>query len=208
MYAIRSYYVLPGESFLMTNSIPQFFEPELMVAGDVPFEERRASLLETSRKFLDYYREQCLAQHRSGATGTQVVGCVTAMIDTLMRNLYRCITADWMMARTPEAALIAIGGYGRCELNPLSDIDLLFFCSDRQREHAEIIAQRMLYLLWDLNLEVGYSVRTAKECVNLSGQDLTIRTALLDARFLAGDETLYSDFQKQVMTAILRNNFV
>ncbi len=177
-----------------------------MVAGDVPFEERRASLLETSRKFLDYYREQCLAQHRSGATGTQVVGCVTAMIDTLMRNLYRCITADWMMARTPEAALIAIGGYGRCELNPLSDIDLLFFCSDRQREHAEIIAQRMLYLLWDLNLEVGYSVRTAKECVNLSGQDLTIRTALLDARFLAGDETLYSDFQKQVMTAILGKN--
>lgn len=190
----------------MTESIPRFFEPELMVAGDVPFEERRASLLETSRRFLDYHREQCQARHREGASGTQVVGCVTAMIDTLMRNLYRCITADWMMARTPEAALIAIGGYGRSELNPRSDIDLLFFCSDTQREHAEIIAQRMLYLLWDLNLEVGYSVRTAKDCVNLAGQDLTIRTALLDARFLAGDESLYADFQKQVMTAILGKN--
>ena len=177
-----------------------------MVAGDVPFEERRASLLETSRNFLDYHREQCLIQHRAGASGAQVVGSVTAMIDTLMRNLYRCITADWMMARTPEAALIAIGGYGRSELNPRSDIDLLFFCSDKQREHAEIIAQRMLYLLWDLNLEVGYSVRTAKDCLNLAGQDLTIRTALLDARFLAGDEELYADFQKQVMTAILGKN--
>ncbi len=190
----------------MTAPIPQFFEPELMVAGDVPFEERRSSLLETSRRFLDYHREQCHAHHCAGESGTQVVGCVTAMVDALMRNLYRCITADWLMARTPEAALIAIGGYGRSELNPRSDIDLLFFCSDKQREHSEIIAQRMLYLLWDLNLEVGYSVRTAKDCLNLAAQDLTIRTALLDARFLAGDEALYSDFQKQVMATVLAKN--
>jgi [protein-PII] uridylyltransferase len=190
----------------MTAPIPHFFEPELMVAGDVPFEERRASLLNAARNFLDYHREQCQARHLAGASGAEVVGCVTAMVDTLMRNLYRCITADWMMAQTPAAALIAIGGYGRSELNPRSDIDLLFFCSDKQREHAEIIAQRMLYLLWDLNLEVGYSVRTAKDCLNLAGQDLTIRTALLDARFLAGDDDLFSEFQKQVMQAMLARN--
>jgi len=190
----------------MSTSPPNFFEPELMVAGDVPFDERRASLLEAARSFLDYHRDKCLTLHRSGASGSEVVGCVSVMIDTLMHNLYRCITADWMMARTPAAALIAIGGYGRRELNPLSDIDLLFFCSDRQREHADVIAQRMLYLLWDLNLEVGYSVRTAKDCISLAGQDLTIRTALLDARFLAGDEELYDDFQKQVMQSVLAKN--
>jgi [protein-PII] uridylyltransferase len=189
-----------------TGPIPAFFEPELMIAGDVPFEERRASLLAAARAFLDYHREICLARHRAGAGGAQVVACVTELTDTLIRNLYRCTTADWAIEQRPNTVVIALGGYGRGELNPRSDIDLMFFCGDKTREHAEMVAQRMLYLLWDLNLEVGYSVRTAKECILLAGQDLTIRTALLDARFLAGDEALYGEFNRQVLQHVLGRN--
>jgi [protein-PII] uridylyltransferase len=82
----------------------------------------------------------------------------------------------------------------------------MFFCSDKNRQHAELVAQRMLYLLWDLNLDVGYSVRTARECISLAGQDITIRTALLDARFLSGDEDLYREFRQQVMQMVLTRN--
>ena len=189
-----------------TRQIPAFFEPELMIAGDVPFEERRTSLLAAARAFLDYHRDACLARHRAGAGGAEVVACVTAFTDTLIRNLYRCTTADWAIEQRPNTALIALGGYGRAELNPRSDIDLMFFCGDKTREHAEMVAQRILYLLWDLNLDVGYSVRTAKECLLLAGQDLTIRTALLDARFLAGDEGLFGEFGKQVLQSVLDRN--
>lgn len=192
----------PGTS----ANIPSFFERELLLAGDVPFVERRDSLLAAARSFLDYHREGCRRLHTGGASGTWVVEAITAMTDTLMRNLYRCITAEWTAEQRPCTALIAIGGYGRGELNPLSDIDLMFFCGDRNRDHAENVSQRMLYLLWDLNLEVGYSVRTARECINLAGQDITIRTALLDARYLAGDEDLFGDFQGQVMQAVLARN--
>ena len=189
-----------------SHTPPSFFERELLLAGDVPFEERRSSLLEAARNFLDYHREACHALHRQGASGSQVVHSITAMTDTLMRNLFRCITAEWAAEQRPGTTLIAIGGYGRGELNPLSDIDLMFFSGERSRDHAETVSQRMLYLLWDLNLDVGYSVRTARECVNLSGQDITIRTALLDARYLAGDEDLFTEFQKQVTQVVLARN--
>jgi len=190
----------------LNSTIPNFFGPELMIAGDVPYEQRRASLLEAARGFLNHHREECFTRHRAGATGAEVVHCVTAMTDTLMRNLYRCITADWAVEQRPCTVLIAMGGYGRSELNPLSDIDLMFFCGEKNRDHAEMVAQRMLYLLWDLNLEVGYSVRTAKDCINLAGQDITIRTALLDARMLSGDENLYEEFLKQVIHTVLTRN--
>jgi [protein-PII] uridylyltransferase len=189
-----------------SNSLPAFFAHELLLAGDVPFEERRASLLEAARGFLDHHREACHALHGQGASGTQVVNAITAMTDTLMRNLFRCITAEWSAEQRPGTTLIAIGGYGRGELNPRSDIDLMFFCGERARDQAELVSQRMLYLLWDLNLEVGYSVRTARECIQLAGQDLTIRTSLLDARYLVGDEDLFNEFQKQVMQAVLTKN--
>src|SRR5512139_873234 len=106
---------------------PSFFAQELFLAGDVPFEECRASLLDAARCFLDYHREACHAQHRQGASGSQVVHSITAITDTLMRNLFRCITAEWTAEQRPGTALVAIGGYGRGELNPRSDIDLMFF---------------------------------------------------------------------------------
>ena len=87
------------------------------------------------------------------------------------------VTAEFRTERQAFAALIALGGYGRRELNPLSDIDLMFFCGDRNKDLAEKIAERVLYLLWDLSLDVGYSVRAARDCTTLAQQDITIRTA-------------------------------
>lgn len=191
---------------MSARPVPEFFARELMLAGDVTFEQRRDSLLAAARAYLDYHRAACRELHRGGASGTAVVEAITAMTDTLMRKLYRCISAEGIADRQPGAALLAIGGYGRGELNPRSDIDLMFYCGEVGREQADLIAQRMLYLLWDLKLDVGYSVRNGRECLQLAGQDLTIRTSLLDARFLAGEEDLYRDFTRQVLQAVLTKN--
>jgi [protein-PII] uridylyltransferase len=180
-----------------------FFAAELMHAGDEPFDQFRGGLLETAKRFLAHHREQCQALHKQGASGAEVVACVTTMTDALIQNLFRCLVADVDFGRNPCSAIIALGGYGRRELNPLSDVDLMFFCGDLNRDQAEKIAERMLYLLWDLGLDVGYSVRTARDCLNLASQDITIRTALLDARLIAGDEDLYAEFERQVFQQVI-----
>ena len=185
---------------------PDFFATELMVAGDVPFAERRASLLEAARGHIDCHRDLCQELHRAGGSGREVVACITAMADQLVRNLYYCASAEFPTSGKVCSAVIALGGYGRAELNPFSDIDVMFYCSDKNKDLAEKIAERVLYLLWDLNLDVGYSVRTASDCLSLVHQDITIRTALMDTRFLAGDEALYHEFEKQVSQPVLNRN--
>jgi len=186
--------------------IEDFFAVELMMAGDKSFDKRRGSLLETAKRFLAYHREQCRNLHNQGAGGAEVVACVTTMTDTLIENLYQCLVADADFGRFTNSAVLALGGYGRRELNPLSDVDLMFYCSDKERDQADLVAERMLYLLWDLGLDVGYSVRTSKDCLSLAGQDLTIRTAMLDARLIVGDEDLYREFEQKVFPQIIGKN--
>jgi [protein-PII] uridylyltransferase len=177
-----------------------------MLAGDVPFEERRPSLLLAARHYLDHHRRHCHEMHDAGGSGREVVACITSMADMLILNLYRCAAADFPTAGKACSAVIALGGYGRAELNPLSDIDVMFYCSDQNKDLAEKIAERVLYMLWDLNLDVGYSVRTSSDCLTLAQQDITIRTAMLDTRFLAGDEVLFHEYEQQVSQPLLNRN--
>ena len=124
--------------------------------------------------------------HRAGASGEWVVKAITAMSDTLINKLFHCITADLSSTgkSREQLALVAIGGYGRGELNPYSDIDLMFLYNGKDSRNVEEIAQKLLYFLWDMRLDVGYSVRTLKDCVEMANADTTVKTALLDARFL------------------------
>ncbi len=183
-----------------------FFATELMMAGDVSFDERRSFLLDAARDYLEYHHNRCHEMHNAGGSGREVVECITAMADELVRNLYRCAAAEFPTAGKACSAIVALGGYGRAELNPLSDIDVMFYCSDKNKDLAEKIAERVLYLMWDLNLDVGYSVRTSSDCLTLAQQDITIRTALLDTRFLAGDEALFCEFERMVAWPLLNRN--
>ena len=183
-----------------------FFATEVMMAGDVSFEERRPSLLLAARHYLEHHRRVCYDRHKAGGSGREVVECITSMADELIHNLYQCAAADFPTSGKVCSAVIALGGYGRGELNPLSDIDVLFYCSDQNRDLAEKIAERVLYMMWDLNLDVGYSVRTSSDCLTLAQQDITIRTAMLDTRFLAGDEVLFHEFELQVSQPLLGRN--
>jgi [protein-PII] uridylyltransferase len=183
-----------------------FFSRELLTDDTIPFGERRALLLEASRGFLTHHQGLIREQHRSGAGGRLVVGSLTSLVDTLIRNLYRSVSVDLPEQGAGACTLVAIGGYGRGELNPRSDIDVMFFYGGKARPLAEQISERMLYLLWDLGLEIGYSVRTARDCLEMAERDITARTALLDSRFLVGDEGLYQEYEQGVLETVLGKN--
>ncbi|KKM69394.1 hypothetical protein LCGC14_1451260 [marine sediment metagenome] len=92
-------------------------------------------------------------------------------------------------------AIIAVGGYGRAEMAPHSDVDLLFLSPWKLTGWAESVIESMLYIFWDLHLKIGHSSRTVKDCIRLAGEDYTIRTALLEHRFLAGNTRLADELQ-------------
>lgn len=192
----------------MEFDISKYFPDETYDTGDsgrASFAEKRPLYMAASKHFLNHYREEIKQLHRAGASGDRVVRALTAMSDTLITKLFQCITADLdpNTGSGEQLALVAIGGYGRGELNPHSDIDLMFLYTGKNAQHSEDIAQKLLYFLWDMRLDVGYSVRTLNDCVEMANADSTVKTALLDARFLTGSRPLFKDFQKTMLTQIL-----
>ncbi|XDA98407.1 [protein-PII] uridylyltransferase [Sulfitobacter sp. LCG007] len=95
-------------------------------------------------------------------------------------------------------AVIGVGGYGRGEMAPFSDVDLLFLTPYKITPWAESVIESMLYILWDLKLKVGHSSRTIKDCLRLGREDFTIRTSMLEHRRIAGDEDLAREFDQRL----------
>jgi len=185
---------------------PEFFSDPALIDPALPYEAKRGMTLEVARGYLDYHRKRIRQEHESGRSGRQVVGSLTAMADTLIRNLFRVVSSSLSADGTEQCVLVALGGYGRGELNPLSDIDLMFLYSGKDKDFAESLSEKMLYLLWDLSLDVGYSVRTVDDCLDMADRDITARTALIDSRLLIGNEILYGEHEKRVVQAALSKN--
>jgi [protein-PII] uridylyltransferase len=96
-----------------------------------------------------------------------------------------------------QLAVVAIGGYGRSELAPYSDIDLMFLRPFKQTPHTEQVVEYILYMLWDMGLKVGHATRSVDDAIRLSIDDVTIRTSLLEARWLLGNKELFEAFEKR-----------
>lgn len=101
-------------------------------------------------------------------------------------------------------AVLGVGGYGRGEMAPFSDVDLLFLVPYKVTGWAESVIESMLYMLWDLHLKVGHSSRSVKECIRLGREDYTIRTALLEHRFVAGYKPLADELKKRLWKELFR----
>ena len=113
------------------------------------------------------------------------------LVDHILRDL-------WATLHLPDSlALVAVGGYGRGELWPASDVDLLLLLSGPPDTALTEQLVQLIGLLWDIGLEIGHSVRTVEECIDEANNDLTVQTALVEARFLTGSETLFSRFSTE-----------
>jgi [protein-PII] uridylyltransferase len=136
-----------------------------------------------------------------GLHGLAAAQSLSQLQDAVIQVIYDFATRHIYYAANPTAAeritVVATGGYGRGELAPGSDVDLLFVRPFKQTQWGENVIEFILYMLWDLGLKVGHATRSLAECVRLAKQDITIRTAILEARYLWGDKALYEDLRKK-----------
>ncbi len=172
-----------------------------LLVEDLPTgnEPPRAKVLAVLREAMGGGRAEIRARFE-GATalrndGPMVLAATSFLMDQIVRILFDFASDRVFPAANPSAAerlgVVATGGYGRGELAPMSDLDLLFLRPYKQTPRGEQIVEYMLYLLWDLGLKVGHATRTVDESIRYAERDQTIRTALLEARYLWGERDLY-----------------
>src|SRR5579863_5012909 len=123
----------------------------------------------------------------------------SANVDSLMRSLARttddALRGAWGTCELPASlALLAVGGYGRGELAPYSDVDILVLLPEEAPPHIEARIERFIGMAWDLGLELGSSVRTVAQCIEEASNDVTVRTSLLEARRIVGSTALFERF--------------
>ncbi|MBO0754527.1 MAG: [protein-PII] uridylyltransferase [Bradyrhizobiaceae bacterium] len=193
---------------------PQLFDPEAvaMEVGKLAetYEGRQRELrtavaqqLKAALAKSRLVTEQLLLKDRQGLRCAEQLCFVQ---DEIIRVLHEFSSKRLYPSRNPSEAermaVIATGGYGRGLLAPGSDIDLLFLLPYKQTAWGEQVAESILYCLWDMGLKVGHATRSVDECIRQAKADLTIRTAVLEARYLLGDRQLYDQlvarFDKQI----------
>jgi len=156
-----------------------------------------AEIVPAVRRYLAEVRSWLEDLHRGGGTGQAVNEANSDATDRLIRSLFRTAEAEWYAGGGEIAqriAVIAVGGYARREMSIHSDIDLLFLHGRRVTPYVARVTERLQMWLWDAGLVLGVSTRSIDETLTLAAADATVRTALLDARFLGGDAQLFHEF--------------
>ncbi|MGH7950642.1 MAG: [protein-PII] uridylyltransferase [Limisphaerales bacterium] len=156
--------------------------------------------------FLKVETHRLKIQHRAGANGLEICRARATILDALLRHLWeaaRMNLSAQAQKEFPPLALAAIGGYGRAELNPHSDIDFMFLhdgqvsaSAGKPLPYLAKLIDSVLYPLWDIGLKIGHSVRSVGDCVNVANTDMQSKTSLIESRLIAGDEKLFNAFQK------------
>jgi [protein-PII] uridylyltransferase len=171
--------------------------------------ELRARLVPELRQSLETARSSAEAQLLEERDGLACARRLSDAMDGLVRLVYEAVVHHLYPAHNPSSserlAVVATGGYGRGTLAPGSDVDLLFLLPDKKTAWSESVVEAILYVLWDLKLKVGHATRSVDECLREGRGDMTIRTSLLEARFLFGDQELFdllvARFDKEVIAA-------
>lgn len=136
------------------------------------------------------------------------VGCarrLSALVDTLIAALYEhTVTRVFPGGGSERLCIAAVGGYGRATLAPSSDVDLLFLLPPKQQPLADKILEYILYFLWDIGFKVGHSTRRVEDCIKLGRADMTIRTALLESRFILGDTELFAEMTTRFANEVMK----
>jgi [protein-PII] uridylyltransferase len=164
---------------------------------------RPTEVLPIYKKFLKIEEHRLRLKHQAGGGGREICARRGELVDVILRHVFAAaasaVGARARKAETP-LALIALGGYGRGELNPFSDVDVMLLHGDsgsKISSYIEEMAEQILYLLWDIGFKVGHSTRSIKEALAQANQDMLTKTAMLESRYLAGDQRLADEFREQ-----------
>lgn len=184
----------------MTGRIQKHALERLNFVGDVPAAQR----LSACKTFLRLESAMIRMRHDANAPGRETALQRAAMIDVMLTHLFDYALASYARAHGDvpyPVSLVASGGYGRQELSPLSDIDIMFLFPPKVKEALvkplqEHLTQEILYLLWDCGLKVGHSTRTVDEVFVEARAEIQTKTALLEARLIAGSPDLYRTFSQ------------
>ncbi|QIQ87283.1 [protein-PII] uridylyltransferase [Erythrobacter sp.] len=171
----------------------------------------RAGVVEALRDALEQGRAE-LARRLSEkpSAGHEITAGHAFLTDQLLRVIHDHVTAHVYPAANRTSgerlAILAVGGYGRAEMAPHSDVDIAFITPTRRAPWCEQVIEAMLYLLWDLGLKVGHSSRTVADTMRHAKEDLTIRTALLEGRLVWGDHALYEELRQRFWAEVARGS--
>lgn len=173
----------------------------------------RSELLKLYRSFIKKENFRIRLMHRSGAGGVSIASRRSTLLDVVINDLLSGVLEGSVFAEPTSPApkhpvtLVASGGYGRGVLNPGSDIDLLFLLPEHTRAIGAGIKdtiEQVLLMLYDVGFKVGHAVRSIPEAIKFANQDHQTKTALLDARFIAGDATLFDSFTTQFIKSCIK----
>ena len=175
------------------------------MSDDVPqaAEDAKKGLVDFFVESYERLRERHYARRRKNKAliGFELAASRSDVVDELVRKAL----AEYGHSELPGVSVVALGGYGRRELCPYSDIDLLFLYAEGSKDLAEEVIEKLLYLLWDLRLDIGNCMRSVEECAELSmdRSDTTILSSLLDGRFVCGDADLYAGLEREIYGEVL-----
>jgi [protein-PII] uridylyltransferase len=170
----------------------------------------RGKIVALLRDSLKRGRTEIRSRFEAGGGAARCIAEQCFLIDQLIRVLFDFVAEHVYPIANPTAgeklAVVAVGGYGRGEMAPFSDVDLLFLLPYKRTPHTEQVVEYLLYLLWDLRLKVGHSVRSVDESLRYAKTDLTIRTALLEVRYIWGEQSLFTELRSRFEDEIVRGS--
>lgn len=171
----------------------------------------RADIVKALRRALDAGRAELVRRlAEAPSAGHDATSGYSFLTDQLLRVIHDHVTTHLypVAGRTAaeRIAIVAVGGYGRAEMAPYSDIDIAFITPMKRAPWCEQVIEAMLYLLWDLGLKVGHSSRTVSDTMRMAKDDLTICTALLEGRLVWGDQALYDELRTRFWNEVVRGS--
>ncbi len=157
-------------------------------------------LLALYQKFLRIENHRLRLRHLAGGGGRDVCASRASLIDLILRRIFAEATSSATKGETKAipVSLVALGGYGRGELNPGSDVDVMFLhphTGQNVPESLQHTVEQVLYFLWDIGFKVGHSTRSVREALSQANDNMQTKTAMLEARHLAGDPELFLRFR-------------
>ena len=181
---------------------------EIADGGDVHAKASRDAVRDALKEALAQGRDEVQRRFEAGTRAIDCAKSTARITDQVLRSLFDFTVTHAYPNTNPtkgeRIALVAVGGYGRSEMAPFSDVDLLFLRPYKQTPWGEQALEYLLYMLWDLGLKVGYATRSVAECIQLAKSDITIRTTVLEARYLCGDRELFEKLAAKFQSDVVK----